>query len=74
MYKRQHTHLGVGNLNMGLGRLVDPFHLRRTVKSVLDDYDLRVDLSTTAKASVDGRGADRIRRIIEHVGMYGVKP
>lgn len=73
MRETTHTHLGVGNLNMGLGRLVDPYHLRRVVRSVLDDYDLRVDLSTTAKASVDGHGADRIRRIIEHVGYYGDK-
>ena len=74
MRETTHTHLGVGNLDMGLGRLVDPFHLQRTVKSVLDDYDLRLDLSQTARASVDGHGADRIRRIIEHVGTYGEKP
>ncbi|GAG03825.1 unnamed protein product, partial [marine sediment metagenome] len=48
--------------------------LRRTVKSVLDDYALRQDLSVTARGSVDGLGAGRIRRIIEHVGYYGSKP
>ena len=74
MRELSHTHLGVGNLPMGLGRLVDPFHLRRVVRSVLDDYDLRLDLSLTARGSVDGLGAGRVRRIIEHVGLYGSKP
>jgi len=74
MRELSHTHLGVGNLPMGLGRLVDPFHLRRVVRSVLDDYDLRLDLSQTARGSVDGLGAGRVRRIIEHVGLYGSKP
>ena len=74
MRETTHTHLGVGNLNLGLGRIVDPYSLRRTVHSVLDDYDLRVDLSDTARWSVDGYGADRIRRIVEHVGLYGTRP
>jgi spore coat polysaccharide biosynthesis predicted glycosyltransferase SpsG len=74
MRELTHTQLGVGNLPMGLGRLVDPFHLRRTVKTVLDDYDLRLDLSETARGSVDGLGASRVRRIIEHVGYYGERP
>lgn len=74
MRETTHTHLGVGNIDLGLGRLVAPGHLRYVVESVLGDYDLRRDLSATARASIDGQGADRVRSIIEHVGYYGEKP
>ena len=74
MRELTHTHLGVGNLNLGLGRLVDPFVLQRIVTSILDDYPLRADMSRTARQSIDGRGAGRVRGIIEHVAEYGEKP
>lgn len=74
MRETTHSHLGVGNLDLGLGTLVDPTTLAYTVRRVLADRDLRADLSATAKASIDGHGADRVRRIIEHVGLYGEKP
>jgi spore coat polysaccharide biosynthesis predicted glycosyltransferase SpsG len=61
-----HTHLGIGNINLGLGRLVTPEHLRHTVTTILGDPDLRGDMSVEARRSVDGGGADRVRRIIEH--------
>lgn len=69
-----HTHLGVGNLNLGLGRLVEPRHLDTVVRNVLDDYELRRDMSSTARGSIDGMGAARVRAIIEHVGRFGEKP
>lgn len=69
-----HTHLGVGNINLGLGRLVQPDQLRWHVEQLLGDYEVRRDMSATAKASIDGYGADRVRRIIEHVGLYGEAP
>lgn len=69
-----HQHLGNGNLYLGLGRAVDPYALRRLVLSTLEDFELRSDLSTTSKFSIDDRGADRCRKIIEHVGLFGEKP
>lgn len=69
-----HTHLGVGNIDLGLGRIVRPETLRYTVAQTMGDYELRRDMHSTGLASIDGHGADRIRRIIEHVGLYGEKP
>ena len=74
MRELSHTHLGVGNINLGDGRLVDDERLRHTVDRVLGDYRMRLDLSDTARRSIDRHGADRVRRIIEHVGLYGEKP
>ena len=74
MRETMHTHLGVGNVNMGLGRLVDPDRLTYVVQETLGDYELRRDMSSEARKSIDGYGADRVRRIIEHVGLYGEAP
>jgi spore coat polysaccharide biosynthesis predicted glycosyltransferase SpsG len=74
MRETTHTHLGRGNLNLGLGRMVDPDRLTYVVQQTLEDYELRRDMSQEAKASIDGRGADRVRAIIEHVGYFGEKP
>ncbi len=74
MRELSHTHLGVGNINLGLGRMIQPDRLRYVVEQTLGDYELRRDMHQTAKASIDGLGAGRIRRIIEHVGLYGEKP
>jgi len=68
-----HTHLGIGNLSLGLGRLVTPEALLFNVESILDDFRLRSDLSETARGMMDMRGADRVRRIIEHVATFGEK-
>ena len=69
-----HTHLGVGNINLGLGRMVEPDRLRYVVEQTLGDYELRRDMSVEASRSIDGQGASRVRRIIEHVGLYGEAP
>ena len=74
MRETTHTHLGVGNINLGLGRVVTAAQLRHVVTETLGDYELRRDMSETAKRSIDGHGADRVRRIIEHVGLYGEAP
>jgi spore coat polysaccharide biosynthesis predicted glycosyltransferase SpsG len=74
MRETTHTHLGRGNLNLGLGRMVDPDRLTYVIGQTLEDYELRRDMSQEAKASIDGRGADRVRAIIEHVGYFGEKP
>lgn len=74
MRETTHSHLGVGNINMGLGRLVDPERLTYVVQQTLEDYELRRDMSQEARKSIDGLGADRVRRIIEHVGLYGEAP
>ena len=74
MRETTHTHLGVGNINLGIGRLVTPEQLRHVVTETLNDYELRRDMSATAKKSIDGYGAARVRRIIEHVGLYGEAP
>ena len=74
MRETTHTHLGVGNVNMGLGRLVDPDRLTYVVQQTLEDYELRRDMSAVGSESIDGYGAARVRRIIEHVGLYGEAP
>jgi len=55
-----HQHLGFehGNVYLGLGRLVSDETLGRTVRDVLRDYDLRLELSQAE--GPDGRGLDRI--------------
>ena len=55
-----HQHLGFehGNVYLGLGRLVSEETLGRTVRDVLADYDLRLELSQAE--GPDGRGLDRI--------------
>ena len=74
MRETTHTHLGKGNINLGLGRMVEPDRLRYVVEQTLGDYELRRDMSSEARASIDGLGAARVRRIIEHVGLYGEAP
>ncbi len=74
MRETTHTHLGVGNVNMGLGRLVDPDRLTYVIQQTLEDYELRRDMSAVGRQSIDSHGADRVRRIIEHVGLYGEAP
>ena len=74
MRETTHTHLGVGNINMGLGRLVDPDRLTYVVQQTLEDYELRRDMNLEAGKSIDGFGADRVRTIIEHVGRFGEGP
>jgi len=55
-----HTHLGFehGNIYLGHGRLVSEQALGETVRDVLNDYDLRQELS--AAEGPDGRGLSRI--------------
>jgi spore coat polysaccharide biosynthesis predicted glycosyltransferase SpsG len=74
MRELTHTHLGVGNINLGLGRLVTPDHLRYTVEQVLGDAKLLEQMSVEAQASIDHQGAARVRAIIEHVARFGEKP
>lgn len=69
-----HTHLGAGNINLGLGRLVTPDQLRYTVQQTLGDANLREQMSRDSLASIDHLGAGRVRAIIEHVARYGEKP
>lgn len=62
-----HTHLGFehGNVYLGHGRLVSEEKLGRTIRDVLADYDLRVELSNAD--APDGRGLDRIVHRIEGI-------
>lgn len=64
-----HVHLGPthGNIYMGLGRLVTVDGLRHTVEQTLADEALRRELSQTARASIDGKGLDRIVAEIERI-------
>ncbi len=62
-----HVHLGPshGNIYLGLGRLVTAEVLRHTVEQVADDKALRQELSDTARASIDGKGLQRIVHAID---------
>lgn len=64
-----HSHIGEGrgNVYLGLGRLVEPSVLRGTVERLLADVGLREDLSEQAKASIDGRGIERICHAVEGI-------
>lgn len=70
-----HTHLGPdhGNVYLGLGGLVEYQHLARTISALLEDYDLRLEMSQRAKASIDGKGALRITTLIDGL-LKGLAP
>ena len=55
-----HSHLGNGNLYLGIGSVVTDEQITETVTRLLADPDLRQDLSDTSRASVDGKGLQRI--------------
>jgi CMP-N-acetylneuraminic acid synthetase/spore coat polysaccharide biosynthesis predicted glycosyltransferase SpsG len=57
-----HAHLSFssGVIFLGVGPLVDDEHVVGVVRRLLDDYELRVELSERLRASVDSRGAARI--------------
>ena len=55
-----HSHLGNGNLYLGIGSVVTDEQITETVTRLLADKDLRRDLSETSRKSVDGKGLQRI--------------
>lgn len=57
-----HTHLGhsSGNIYLGLGKLVSDEEIARVVSTVLGDVQLRREMSERARASIDGKGLERI--------------
>jgi CMP-N-acetylneuraminic acid synthetase/spore coat polysaccharide biosynthesis predicted glycosyltransferase SpsG len=57
-----HTHLKPesGTVFLGIGSLLDEMEIVRVVRRLLDDYQLRQELSTRLRSSVDGRGTRRI--------------
>lgn len=57
-----HAHLGYdsGVVFLGIGSLVDDAHIVATVRRLLADAALRLELSDRLRASVDNRGAARI--------------
>jgi CMP-N-acetylneuraminic acid synthetase/spore coat polysaccharide biosynthesis predicted glycosyltransferase SpsG len=57
-----HAHLSFssGVIFLGVGPLVDDEHVVGVVRRLLEDYELRVELSERLRASVDARGAARI--------------
>lgn len=64
-----HTHLGPahGNVFLGLGKLVSDDQIVGAVRNLLDHADLRAELSSTARASIDGRGVERIVRLVDGI-------
>jgi len=60
-----HSHLGVGNLYLGVGSVVTDSQIQTTVKGLLADRQLRTDLSETGRKSVDGLGLQRIAWRVE---------
>jgi spore coat polysaccharide biosynthesis predicted glycosyltransferase SpsG len=62
-----HTHLSpaFGVLNLGLGKLVDDAELDRTLRTLLEDRQLLVEMSERMRGVVDGRGVWRIAHRIE---------
>lgn len=69
-----HTHLGVGNLHLGLGRLVTDSTIMHTVLTLLNDYSLRVELSASGKLSIDGLGVSRIAGMVDWLAAHGAPP
>ena len=63
-----HLHFGSGVVFLGIGPLTDDRHIVETVRRLLDDGDLREELSERLRGSVDGFGAariaDRIRALL----------
>jgi spore coat polysaccharide biosynthesis predicted glycosyltransferase SpsG len=60
-----HAHLGVGNLYLGVGSVVTDEQIVQTVVRLLQDHDLRQELSDISRASVDGKGLQRISWAVE---------
>lgn len=60
--EQTHCHLGPehGNVYLGLGKLVGDDEIARTVGTVLGDVVLRREMSARARASIDGKGLDRV--------------
>jgi hypothetical protein len=61
--------LGIENgvLFLGIGPLVSDSDIRETTLRLLGNRDLRADLSSRLRNSIDGRGAARITQIIENL-------
>lgn len=55
-----HAHLGEGNLYLGIGSVVTDDQILYSVNGLLDDHQLRSDLSQLSRRSVDGYGLQRI--------------
>ena len=60
-----HSHLGVGNLYLGIGSVVTDEQIQSAVRGLLGDMELRQDLSDTGRKSVDGLGLQRIAWRVE---------
>ncbi len=60
-----HAHLGVGNLYLGVGSVVTDDQIVQTVDRLLQDHVLRQELSDMSRASVDGKGLQRISWAVE---------
>lgn len=65
-----HAHLGseYGNIFMGLATTVRAEDFIVTVHRVLNDADLRMEMSARGRAAVDGRGLERVVWEIERLG------
>lgn len=63
----RHVHLGVGNVNLGPGYLLDGARFTEVVRA-MGDVAMRERLSDEASRGIDGRGVERVARIIEEVG------
>lgn len=74
MRETTHTHLGRGNLHLGLGRLVTDGQALSAVLSVLNDYELRKEMSQTGRRSVDGLGVSRIVSMVDWLAKHGTPP
>lgn len=61
----RHIHLGVGNVVVGMGWDVPGGEVVYRAQRVLDEYDWRVELSATGRRAVDGRGVERLGRVID---------
>ncbi|KKK77217.1 hypothetical protein LCGC14_2855830, partial [marine sediment metagenome] len=60
-----HAHLGIGNLYLGVGSVVTDDQIVETVDRLLQDHVLRQELSDMSRASVDGKGLQRIAWAVE---------
>jgi spore coat polysaccharide biosynthesis predicted glycosyltransferase SpsG len=60
-----HAHLGIGNLYLGVGSVVTDDQIVQTVDRLLQDHGLRQELSDISRASVDGKGLQRIAWAVE---------
>lgn len=64
-----HSHIGLddGVIFLGIGPLVDDSHIKAVISRLLEDFNLRSELSDRLRKGVDTKGAHRIARILENL-------